>query len=76
MEYNDENRSPGNLGTIVGHCKDSGFDFWVMWDITKEQYDYCWRTNSKCELEVALESIISLSIILPNFMSLVYFNKC
>ena len=52
--YNDQDGGPGNLGTVVGPCEDKGFDFWVIWDITKEQYGYRWGTNGKYELEVAL----------------------
>ena len=51
--YGDEDGGAGNVGFIVGTCDIfSEYDFKVKWDVTGYQYEYCWGSFGRYDLEI------------------------
>ena len=51
--YGNEDGGAGNVGYIVDTCDIfSEYDFKVKWDVTGYQYEYCWGSFRRYDLEI------------------------
>ena len=51
--YGDEDGGAGNVGLIVGTCDFlSEYDVKVKWNVTGYQYEYCWGSFGRYDLEI------------------------
>lgn len=52
LSYGNQDGGTRNLGSIVSRSIKRGYDFRVKWDGISAQYNYCWGSQGKYELEL------------------------